>query len=118
MSVAFRVGVGATFLDHIVPTWYLYVNTESLNLQSHTCCVLGQVFGSFRVGLISVGIPRQHPNILSHGFGGSYSECDELDQAWKDEISKRVSSNSILTPFKQGVCDRHSWKDDVPRQKP
>lgn len=51
-SVEERVRAGARFLDQEDPDWGMKVDPSRLFMESNFRCVLGQVFGSYGMGLV------------------------------------------------------------------
>lgn len=79
-----RVRRGAKWLDKHYPGWEELVNPDKIDLGSPTMCVLGQIYGRFYDGLISLRIMNQY---VQHGYAGK----DEigLTESWKREIRTR-----------------------------
>jgi hypothetical protein len=78
---------GAALLDRSEPGWSGKIDLETLDLKSHTSCVLGQLHGEYSIGLSSLMISR-------HGgyFGFYVSEDNEypvLTDLWRQEITFR-----------------------------
>lgn len=51
MKDAKHVARGAALLDHYYPNWHLKIDLDKLNMWSTTNCTLGQLYGSYALGL-------------------------------------------------------------------
>ena len=98
-----RVAAGARYLDDVDPGWHARIDAETLALADGTCCVLGQLHGDFRRGLLRARLldfssaPRA--NLMPWRFG---FQCEPgldpasqdrdyafLDRAWRVLILER-----------------------------
>lgn len=73
------------------PGWQHLINLDSLRMESHTHCVLGQLYGRFGVGLNSLFPNSEHIYLESrhNGFSGlSFGDEAQLTPLWKEEILK------------------------------
>jgi hypothetical protein len=110
-----RAGRGAAYLDDVAPGWIDDVDPLSLDLADGTACVLGQLHGSFAIGLGRAGIfslssaPRASFSPVDLGFHcvqGLSESLQELDHtyltdAWREEVRRRRSRSS--RPLDSGV---------------
>lgn len=96
---------GAKLLDDFLPRWAEIVDTARLSLDDCHRCVLGQLFGEYELGAnwLERVLGRQRPTF--YGFDVDYKlhlntdeaeddYYDRLDQAWTDEVRKRVPADS------------------------
>lgn len=103
-----RAGRGAAYLDDVAPGWIDDVDPLSLDLADGTACVLGQLHGSFAIGLGRAGIfslssaPRASFSPVDLGFHcvqGLSENLQELDHtyltdAWREEVRRRRARSS------------------------
>lgn len=82
---AAKVAAGIKLLDEREPGWRSKVEADDLNLGSCDVCVLGQVFGSYDLGLSDLGIDTV--DAKAYGFNTSY-DFQDLTDAWKDALGK------------------------------
>lgn len=98
-----QVQAGIEYLDKQVPNWYLEVDPDRLDMHMDWDCVLGQVFGSCHLYLLSRG--RDWPWAVEHGFAVSKDIVMGRDRAWQnltDEWKQVVRSR--LEAFKQELA--------------
>lgn len=100
-----RVARGAASLDELDPGWAERIDVWSLDLASGNACVLGQLHGSFSLGLGRAGLfslssaPRASFSPVDLGFHCVQGVCDALqeqdyeylNEAWHAEIERRVT---------------------------
>lgn len=105
-----RAARGATYLDDAAPGWTDAINPSSLDLSHANACILGQLHGSFslglgRSGLFSLGsAPRASFSPVDLGFHCVQGLCETLqkqdytylNQAWSEEIEKRTDHLVIV----------------------
>jgi hypothetical protein len=88
-----RVRRGAELLDSTGLPWANHVQRSDLDLGSHENCVLGQLWGSFGLGVFFLnmlyGGALDHAGTVAGGFKGMEAEVDELTGAWREEITSR-----------------------------
>lgn len=101
-----RAGRGAAYLDAADGGWHTRLNPATLELADGTHCVLGQLHGEFRHGLLRARIldlssaPLTSLSPVDLGFqarrdlGGEIESLDYafLNRAWREEIERRRSS--------------------------
>lgn len=109
LSYRQRAANGAKLLDEHFPGWERTVNLSTLNIDSDSNCVLGQVFGGFSRGINSLQgagvIPDgQYPGLFfaEHGFNFYGAEWQSEDTArnvnkwlvrrWTEEVNSRVAA--------------------------
>lgn len=91
-SVDIRVERGVRKLDKVEPTWREHVDIEYLDISAGDCCVLGQVFGDYVSGLLTLGIEIGHGHIWGFDIENDYesaegwAEIADLEDAWACEI--------------------------------
>jgi len=96
-SVKDRVHTGATLLDRVRPDWFRHVDKGLLAIKSCRWCVLGQVYGDFASGMVTLfgfnGGTTE--NAMSHGFDASnLPEITLIHRAWKEEVDARLNYGS------------------------
>lgn len=98
-----RASRGARYLDEVAPGWADDVDLWSLDLAHGSTCVLGQLHGSFSMGLGRAGVfslssaPRASFSPVDLGFHCIQGVCEALQEqdyeylnhAWHEEIEKR-----------------------------
>jgi len=89
--IAQRAAAGARFLDQRTPGWENRINTETLNIASGNNCALGQVYGSYGVGLSLTGAAPQSMSLGFSSTGNIDREYELLTQAWRKEVQDRRS---------------------------
>lgn len=83
-----RVASGAALLDQDKPGWVDEIDLKSLDLRSGRYCVLGQLYGSYSLGMRI--LPRTDTVGVNYGFIGDYSVTEhELSLAWASLILNR-----------------------------
>jgi len=102
-----RVARGAAYLDEVDPVWYRGVDPETLELSSGSSCVLGQLYGGFRLGLRRAHLfhlssaPRANLSPVSYGFFHVQGVSEDLQDrdygyltdAWSREVRKRQAQD-------------------------
>ncbi len=63
---------GAELLDRVVPGWVNKVDVVKLDLESCSTCILGQVFGDFFIGWVSLFPPQLGKPIWQVGYSPTY----------------------------------------------
>lgn len=98
-----RAGRGAEYLDDVDPGWYERIDPRTLELACGRSCVLGQLHGDFRVGLMRAHLldlssaPRASLSPVSFGFQCVQDVLREvvdrdyrlLNDAWRAVIRAR-----------------------------
>ena len=101
-----RARRGAAYLDDVAPGWFDGVDVGSLNLADGNACVLGQLHGSFSIGLGRSGLfslssaPRASFSPVDLGFHcvqGVSADLQDVDhanltEAWREEVGRRLTS--------------------------
>ena len=86
MTTEERVAVGASLLDRVMPGWPAKIELERLDIQSCTCCVLGQLYGDYGAGFGALGISCGY----QYGFvAASVGAPHTTERAWIAEIQAR-----------------------------
>lgn len=81
-----RIRTGMAILDQVLPGWYQHIDCVTLDISSPACCILGQLFGTYRHGLHTLDI--EVPS--TYGFVASGDvRFDELTDLWRSAIAKR-----------------------------
>lgn len=77
-----RVRRGMRLLDERAPGWRERVRPEQLRIETVHHCVLGQVYGNYRVGANTLGL--SDARAYSHGFSATTTKaCRELSDVWR-----------------------------------
>ena len=98
-----RVARGATFLDADDPGWPLRLNAATLELSDGAHCVLGQLHGGFRTGLLRARVldlssaPLASLSPVGLGFQARSDLGEEiealdyafLNRAWREALEER-----------------------------
>lgn len=87
MTVEERVQAGAQLLDSHLPEWRARVVLDTLDIADWRWCVLGQVFGTYSIGVEELF--GDHPDwvdeAIAHGFLHHWEneDPDELTSEWR-----------------------------------
>lgn len=106
-----RVRRGAAYLDGIDEGWSMRLNPATLELADGAHCVLGQLHGEFRHGLLRTRIldlssaPLASLSPVDLGFQARRDlgpEIEALDyaflnRAWREEIEQRRGTPDVLS---------------------
>ena len=98
-----RAARGAAYLDGADDGWYTRLNTATLELADGTSCVLGQLHGGFRNGLLRARVldlssaPLASLSPVDLGFQARRDLGEEiealdyafLNRAWREELGRR-----------------------------
>lgn len=101
-----RVRRGASYLDSADDGWHTRLNPATLELADGVHCVLGQLHGGFRTGLLRARIldlssaPLASLSPVDLGFQARRDLGDEiealdyafLNRAWREELDRRLVS--------------------------
>ncbi|HYT40812.1 MAG TPA: hypothetical protein VEP90_00570 [Methylomirabilota bacterium] len=101
------VQAGSQLLDKIEPGWASKINLSSLSLPNQCNCILGQIYGSYEIGLKKVHIISG----CDHGFSSKITKQETIEsnneqyvilqEMWVHEILKRraVMKNAEVQAF-------------------
>jgi len=96
-----QVADGARYLDLNAPGWFRSIDLNRLNMSNPCCCVVGQLFYSFAVGLEQLDVDPGAVEDVALGFdrsdslGLDYSrDLAALTPIWKREIEARLAATS------------------------
>lgn len=94
-----RVAKGAALLDRAEgPGWVGFVTDFTLDMSSAHECILGQLYGTYRDGLETLGLNSDTDAPAEHGFAYSshspFGEYYWLGQAWCELIQTRRSEQA------------------------
>lgn len=80
-----RVKHGVKLLNRRCSGWRQTVNGDTLNIAEGEHCILGQVFGSYRIGTRELfSSSRRLEETLDHGFlDGDPNKAEPLTIAWR-----------------------------------
>lgn len=98
MIARFFARRGARMLDRAAPGWATRVNPAVLDIAAWYCCVLGQLYGSYVLGKIDLGI--NGIQCIWYGFVPllpGYSSWRKLTAAWVEEIKIRTPEPASIT---------------------
>lgn len=90
-----RVERGADLLDHEWTGWETEVSLEDLNMVLHDRCVLGQLYGTYGVGLCELGIPTDARHYGFAGHGGDSEDWEAIESEWITELRARTREWSV-----------------------
>ena len=82
---------GMEILDEYKPGWEGLIDPETLNLESCSFCVLGQVYGDYDAGKVELNLHKGNEHGFDVGKGDS-RHYSLLTRAWLRVISKRLTS--------------------------
>jgi hypothetical protein len=100
-----QVKRGINILDEKHPGWQTHVDLENLDVSSGYRCILGQIFGSYELGIYDlfdiqwnndapdVVTDTEYHTIAHHGFVTSI-DYHELEVVWKALLAEREASMS------------------------
>jgi hypothetical protein len=108
---------GAALLDVVRPHWHEVVSVGSLQMTSHTRCVLGQLYGRWQNGLLELFAKMDGELSDRYGFsafcaGSDNADCldpeqlavwDALNVAWLNEIARR-RAHAMVEPVLHRVA--------------
>lgn len=85
-----RIEAGMCLLDSFEPGWEAKIDLTKLNIASHCDCVLGQLYGTYSVGLGRTGL-ESNPMLTgwNHGFTVGSDGNDVITEAWREAIASR-----------------------------
>lgn len=88
------VDAGVMLLDINYPGWHREIDVEALDMQTHECCVLGQLYKRFTAGKEELGITNGRDYGFAYHIGdvseNAYLAWKRLRQLWVDEIDMRL----------------------------
>jgi hypothetical protein len=94
-----RAAAGARVLDTKIPDWAKKVDVSRLDIGDTENCILGQIFGDYNDGQTKLGFfnrfrmtPLGFMPKTRSGFGEFQTDAENLTNAWKAEIAKRVTA--------------------------
>lgn len=92
-----KVADAAKFLDEKAQGWANKIDLKRLNMGSPCDCVLGQMYGSYPMGIYQLGV------LGSECFGGHLSPASAIESTiqkeWIQEINARLTPK--LSPLQQ-----------------
>lgn len=101
-TIVARVRRGADLLDARKPGWADKVDVNTLDMQSCTMCVLGQVFGDYTEGLVYLGVDGFSLYGTSDRYLYGYSDNSSGDRwafltgLWQAEVAKRQQHQPVV----------------------
>jgi hypothetical protein len=95
---------GANLLDAVQPSWVDLIDVDALKLDDVFNCVLGQLYGHYVEGALSLGVSaeltvyygfyrrgnRWYLNRFTRRYSRVYREYRMLDDAWRGEVLARL----------------------------
>lgn len=92
-SATKRAAAGAAYLDRVLPKWHRKIDVHTLDINSTSKCVLGQLTGNYFTWTARALVPGYKTKTL--GFRGSFlASYDGLKAAWIDEITIRLQHDA------------------------
>jgi len=93
-----HVADGARYLDLNAPGWFRSIDLSRLNMSNPCCCVVGQLFHSFAVGLQQLDVDPNEGEDIALGFDSLspdyWNDVAALTPIWKREIRARLAATS------------------------
>jgi len=86
--IAQRAARGAEFMDRVRPGWFNEIRLDDLEMLSLKDCILGQIYGSYSRGLLTVGLNSLWMPVR-YGFALVLVFSWRLTRAWRREIEQR-----------------------------
>lgn len=100
----------AQFLDEKYPGWYKKINVDNLNMNIYTKCILGQIYGTYKIGITNLNLVTTDSRKVF-----CYYKLE-----WIKEVKQRISNADGLNilqaveELKKGKgIRRKCWKKDV-----
>jgi len=92
-----RVNRGIALMDQKYPHWWRVLDLETLDLRSTENCVLGQVAGDYRDGLVTLFGSWEnsfaYQSAIDHGFDAtSWPDTDHVQALWAHEAGERQAT--------------------------
>ena len=91
-----RVAAGVNMLDQKVPGWDARIDPHGLNIAHVGCCVLGQLFGDYGLGLFKLHLDKKTDVFTCSssmgkclGFEGDIPDMEILTHLWRDVVENR-----------------------------
>lgn len=88
---------GAGFLTRVLggPEWRPRIDLKLLDLFSGTCCVLGQLYGGYDVGALTLGLSADQEYDYGFVIDMPYrgSSWQALTEAWRQELAPGASTS-------------------------
>lgn len=89
---------GSSLLDNVLPDWADNIDNTELDMSSLLDCILGQLYGTFMVGVQTLGVDADENGFVADDIGDYYElgihqkrvVYDWLTSLWNDEIDYRV----------------------------
>lgn len=107
VTIQERVESGAKLLDVQRPGWDSLIDIAQLDIASTSKCILGQVYGTYAVGVKDLGIDGR-----SHEYGfTAYPHVADVNSVWRELIAFRrmerveaQKSEPVLVGANDGYC--------------
>lgn len=96
-TIAERVARGAELLDQNWPKWEAKISLDTLDLYDPCGCVVGQIYGFYAFGCLSLGVRAEgnQNNTFDHGFfAGKGVEAGPLADEWRRVIRERLEATN------------------------
>lgn len=115
-----RAARGAAYLDGADDGWHTRLNSATLELADGASCVLGQLHGEFRHGLLRTRVldlssaPLASLSPVDLGFQARRDLGDEiealdyayLNRAWREELDRRSDAPRFARPDRPSAGQR------------
>lgn len=87
------VSEGAVLLDKFNEGWWANINLDTLDMQSPTNCILGQLYGNYGDGRDALEIPVGCGDL--YGFDSYQSYWEDLGLIWSELIEQRIKTSVV-----------------------
>ena len=89
-------GRGAQYLDNVLPQWFCFINSTTINVADAKKCPLGQIYGTAEKACVIFNLPEHRSFLLAHGFeassfDGYAKNVATLNAEWRKHVEKRIS---------------------------
>jgi len=108
-----EISNGVEFLNKVNPGWYNKINLEKFSINSDTCCVLGQVYGSYSEAVTNLNI--DYDQRISYCFTSceKYPFTEQINQEWKERIKNLQMVSSGQDNILDNIPEKVYSKDEV-----
>jgi hypothetical protein len=106
------ISEAAKLLDKVHPDWFSKISLEELKMTDGKCCILGQLYGSWTVGIRQIFKCPTNDSLVQDAILGRNAIIFD----WKSEILKRrnktMTFQEALQAAELGKKVRHPGMDD------
>lgn len=86
-TITDRVRAGIAFLNVVKPGWKKEIDLKRLDLSSGNTCMIGELYGDYDEGIITLGIENNTAEVLGF-YESDASKYSKLTRAWKMALRK------------------------------